>query len=221
MTMPGAEVDRMEIPVGRGLAFRETMSGWFALDATDPAAGARDGRARRTALRMRANIRIPNLAAFVNDRGHLGTISGSIDFPPLGRDLVAPQGEFRLFAPPAGGDAGKRMVYVLEFTHQGEPHRLAGEKVVNGGRPLLMWPETTTLYTRLERGSGARKKVVGAGVLHISVGGMLSMLFTLRATGPTAAARFAALVRFGGFFGAELWDSYVAPRRALPSAPRT
>jgi hypothetical protein len=113
------------------------------------------------------------------------------------------------------------MVYALEFSQKGEPYRLAGEKLVRGGGPLLMWPETTTLYTRLERGSDDGATVVGAGVLHISLGGTLAMLTTLRGTGPSPAARLAALARFGGFFGAELWDSYVMPRRAARPARGT
>jgi len=186
------------------------MTGWFALGATDPVAGAREGQQQRTKLYMHAAIRITDLAAFVGDTQHRGSISGTVDFTPIGRDLRADVGEFRLFAPDASG--GKRMVYSLDFERAGEQYRLAGEKHVLGGSVLRMWPETTTLHTRLEQRTSGRPEVIGAGILRIDMLGMLAMLNTLRGTANTGMGRVGALARFGGFFGSELWDSYVMRR---------
>ena len=201
-----------------GVTFRETMAGWFALGVTDPAEGARRGREQGTRLRMRVAISIPDLDTFLADREHAGAIAGSVDFAPLGNGLRADHGDFRLFAPDDADAAGGRlMVYGLTFAHDGGALHLAGRKLVRGGNPLRMWPETTTLYTTLHRDGIGVGPAVGAGILTLGALDFLGILPTLEVPGVArAGVRVATLARFGRFFVGELWNSYVRGHRLEP-----
>src|SRR6202008_4594913 len=103
-----------------GITFKETMSGWFALGASEPQAGADAGKAAGTTLAIHAEVTIADIDAFVADRAHPGTLGGP---------LAAPRGLFALFAP-AEAPRTKLMVYEMATTHQGRPRYLAGRKVV-------------------------------------------------------------------------------------------
>ncbi|UYG08279.1 hypothetical protein [Halomonas sp. M4R1S46] len=188
-----------------GIAFEETMQGAFALGETDPDAGAAAGRHAGTRLAMHAEVAIDDLAAFVADPEHPGRLSGRVDFPPLGVDLAAPSGVFRLFSQARVDGTGRRMVYELGFTADGAAHYLAGEKRLHDDPGPDLWRDTTTLYARLHRGEDAGGEVVGAGVLELGVPQLTALLSTLRVTGDGDAR---TLATFGGFFFGELWDLY-------------
>lgn len=197
-----------------GLAFRETMSGPFALDADQPALGAKVGRRKNTRLSLHASILIPDIAAFVADPNHEGHISGTVDFQPLGMSMEAPSGVFRLFAPTQWPDL-KLMVYEVQFDHGGQTYYLAGKKEVRDDSPLDVWSDTTTLLTQLHRGSDASAPVIGAGVLSLGVGDLLKLVSTIRAVNASSVGDSArALSTFGAFFASELWDTYVRSRKA-------
>lgn len=199
---------------GAGVAFHETMSGYVALGERDPLLGARVARARGTILRLRARIVIPDLDAFLEDPQHEGNLSGVVEGPGIGV-ARATQGRFVLFGPaPAGYEPGTRVMrYELAIPLEDHGCYLAGEKLVVGGAVTRLWPETTTLLTRIHSGSSSQGEVVGAGVLRLGLGRFLALLITLRGTGGDSAAdRRRALLRFGGFFVGRLRDQY-APGR--------
>lgn len=188
-----------------GIAFEETMLGGFALGETDSAVGAEAGRRDGTRLAMHAGVAIDDLAAFLADPEHPGRLSGRLDFPPLGVDLAAPDGAFRLFSPAGGDGTGRRMVYELGFTVDGTVYYLAGEKRVFDDPGPDLWRDTTTLYTRLHRGEDTDGEVVGAGILELGVPQLTALLSTLRVTGDGDSR---TLATFGGFFFGELWNLY-------------
>lgn len=195
-----------------GVTFRETMAGPFSLESTDPRKGAHLGRSNRTRLAMHARIVIPDIAAFVDDPMHEASLSGSIDFAPLGTALPAPDGLFRLFAP-SDDERMKLMVYELRFESGGTTYYLAGKKEVRNDRGLDLWPDTTTLYTRLHRGSDDSAPVIGAGVLSLGIVELLRLMSTMRAVNANNVGESArAISTFGGFFARELWDTYVRRR---------
>lgn len=191
-----------------GISFRETMAGPFVLGETDPRAGAEKGKASDTTLAMHATIDIRDIDAFVTDPQHLGSISGHIDFAPLGTNIPASGGAFKLFAP-SGDPRLDWMVYELAFQHQGQPYYLAGKKEVRSGTVFRMWTDTTTLFTQLHEGRDASGPVVGAGVLTLGVGELLKLMSTFH---PTNAGSFGkglgASGSFAGFFMRQLWTSY-------------
>ncbi len=188
------------------IQFSERMSGWLAMGATDPRLGERDGRAAKSRFTFDATVCVDDVHAFAHTSDHAATLTGSVTFAPLAVVSARP-GQVRLFAPnPA--DAGKVLAYDLPFTHEGHDYFLAGRKFVRGGAPWRMWPETTTLHTRLHLGADVQGPVVAAGVLHISAFGLLHTLTTFRGAG---------VAGYGRFFAAELWDSY-GVHFARPSA---
>lgn len=195
-----------------GLSFRETMSGPFTLGATDPEAGAASGAPE---MAMHATVFIQDLDRFLTDPGHLGNLSGTVDFPPFGTDLPAHSGVFRLFSP-ADAPGTKHMVYELAFEHEGAPHYLAGHKVVRQDAGFDLWKDTTTLYTKLHRGRDASGEVVGAGVLSLGVTDLIRLLGTVEVPNAELGQRVETMAKFGRFFLGELWDTYA--KHVRPSA---
>lgn len=200
-----------------GITFRETMSGPFALGQTDPQAGEKAGKQANTSLAMHASVEISDLDRFVADPNHTGQITGHVDFKPLGTQIPADRGAFRLFSP-TDQQAVRRMVYELGFEHQGKPYYLAGYKEVRNDRHGTdLWNDTTTLYTRLHQGTDSTGPVIGAGVLRLGVPDLLKLTSTMRvvnAAGPGDHVR--ALSTFGRFFMGNLWETYAPKREAQP-----
>jgi cholesterol oxidase len=192
-----------------GISFREQMSGPFAIGETDPQAGADKGRAAKTNFTMRATVDINDLDRFIADPGHLGSLTGEVDFPPLGSALQSKTGVFNLFSP-SGDPSTKYMVYELGFAAGGKDYYMAGKKLVKDDPLLEVWSETTTLFTVLHQGNDPSGPVIGAGILHLSVLGLLKMVPTMTVTGATSLGqKAAALEKFGRFFAGQLYDSYI------------
>jgi hypothetical protein len=102
------------------------------------------------------------------------------------------------------------MVYELGFRHQGEAYYFAGSKKVKDDPGLDLWPDTTTLYSRLYTGSDDTGPVVGAGILRLGVADLVRLVSTMHATGTSTVAESAeALGKFGRLFLGQLWDTYV------------
>jgi hypothetical protein len=195
-----------------GVSFSETMAGPLTLGETDPRAGAALPRGAQSQLTMRATIRIADVRAFVADPRHAGTIDGFIDYPPFAANIPAHGGVFQLFAPSAD-PALRWMVYELGFEHAGAPYYLAGKKEIRPASIVKMWPATTTLYSRLHRGTDASGAVAAAGILTLGLGQFLRLFATLHALQPEGFAdRLRAPAIFGGFFTRELWNTYVLHR---------
>ncbi len=194
------------------LTFRETMSGYFALGSADPAQGAQRGQQAGTTLAMHAQVGIDDLDRFISHPEHAGSLTGSIDFAPLGTGIEARTGVFNLFKP-TGDPNMTHMVYELGFQHQGKDYYLAGHKDVKDDSGFDLWSDTTTLYTTLHEGVDKSGQVVGAGVLTLGVMDLADLLSTVEV--PNAAnlgEKLAAIGRFGRLFAGELWDSYVIPK---------
>lgn len=189
-----------------GVTFRETMTGFLALGERDPSLGERVARARGTMLRLHARLEIPDLETFVRDPQHSGRLTGAVEIPGIGV-VEARHGVFRLFAPPPFGYAPdqRMMIYELSVRIEGRPCLLVAERALSGGPAWRMWPEASTLHTRLHDGPSRRGEVMAAGVLRLGFGRLLGLLLTLRGTGgESVAARMAAVLRFGGFCAEQL-----------------
>jgi hypothetical protein len=174
------------------VTFRETMSGPFARGITDPAEGAKAGRLVGWRLTLHATVTVSGDGP--------AALVGEVRLPGLRRPIPFEGGTFLLFP----GD-GELMRYELGFTHDGTRYHLTGIKTA-GRRPFLarLWPDTTTLYTRLSRdgdgdgdGDGDDGDVVGAGVLRLGIGDLVRLMVSMRAPG---ANRLHEVVRaIGGF----------------------
>jgi cholesterol oxidase len=187
-----------------GIAFDETMEGWFALGPTTPEAGEQQGKRDGTRLAMHARVTIDDLDRFIAVPEHPGGLAGSIDFQPIGIGIPATSGLFQLFSPGPGEDA-RRMVYELGFQHNGKPRYLAGEKRVGNDPGVDLWKDTTTLYTTLHDGADKAAPIIGAGILSLGVRQLLALMATLK---PINGGSLASVGRFGTFFFGELWEVY-------------
>jgi len=187
------------------------MAGGFALGATDPDGGAKLGKAKATSLTMRNHIVIASVDAFIADPDHGAVLDAELDFAPLGTAIRCDPGIFQLFRQ-SDDPAVKLMVYACGFAARGARYFLEGKKFIHDGEPLhTLLDQTTTLYTVLHAGSDATGPVVGAGVLHIGVAGVIEMVASFRTTGATSVEQSArAIVAFGAFFLGELWESYAS-----------
>ena len=193
-----------------GITFRETMSGAFALGATEPNEGERQGELRGSELSLHADVVVPDVDAFIADPAHGGQMSGTVELTGWNEKVSGAGGVFNLFKP--GGEPSLRlMVYELPFTRAGTQYYLAGQKVIRDDL-FDMWQQTTTLFTRLHQGADKSAPVAGAGIITVSVGGLIGVITSMKGTSADALANAAAVSKFGGFFMGGLWDSYVAHR---------
>lgn len=191
-----------------GITFSETMAGDFSLGATEPDTGEKAGRATGTTLSMQATVLIPDLEGFISDPDHVGELTGTVGFVPLGQGLAATRGLFNLFSP-ADDPPLRLMIYELAFRVGGREFCLAGRKRVRDDPGFDLWSDTTTLFTTLHEGKDATGPTVGAGILRLSVAELIKMSTTIRAINagsPTEEAQ--ALLRFGTFFLGNLWATY-------------
>jgi cholesterol oxidase len=194
-----------------GITFRETMSGAFALGATDPEDGRILGERARTDLSLSASITIRDVKRFMSEDDESGAIVGHVDFTPFGKAIPGRGGTFKLFSQEGAPDL-RVMSYELGFEHAGKPYYLAGRKLVREDAGLELWKDTTTLLTQLHHGEDARGPVVGAGVLRLSMADLIRMVSTMRMLGGGSSADQAAgLAEFGRFFMRSLWSMYGRP----------
>ena len=202
---------KMQSP-GRGVAFRETMTGRVAFGRTDPVAGYHDPAAVPFALH--ASIDIRDIDGFVADPFHAGELTGSVYSPRIGSELLSTGGVFRLFSPSGLADPKTtEMVYETGYKCDGKICYVRGRKYVRVGWPWRAWRETTTLHVTLHQG-GATGPTVAAGILRLNVFDLFALLGTLHATGcERRVQRWGAIWRFMHFFASELWRTYVMRKR--------
>ena len=197
-------------PQRPGITFRETMRGPFALSEVDPERGRATGARANDELILNATIYIDDIERFEADPEHAGRIEGEVIFEPLGGPFPARGGRFNLFSPADEPDL-KQMIYEVAFEHEGEPYYLAGHKDVRDDPGFDAWSDTTTLFTRLHRGTDASGPVVGAGVLSLGIDDLARLVATIRATGTESAGEgVGAVAAFGKFFLGALWERYAA-----------
>lgn len=191
-----------------GITFSETMAGGFTLGTDDVEAGDQQGKASGNILAIHCDIAVENLDRFVADRNESGSLTGTVDYPPMGMGIPAGCGVFNLFSP-SDDPKMRLMVYELAFQHQGEDYYLAGKKEVRDDFGVDLWSDTTTLYTRLHQGTDAEGPVAGAGILRLGPTDLMRLLSTLRATHAASKVEESrAIATFGQFFMGQLWGSY-------------
>jgi hypothetical protein len=204
------DATRMREP-GRGIHFREVMTGRIAFGETDPAAGFASDAAMPVALH--GVIDIDDLAAFNADPDHLGELSGHLEIHRRGGWLPIMNGRFGLFTPAAGDPRLSYMLYGAAAKIDGRDYWFNGRKHVRGGAPWRMWKETTTLYMTVHEGRSDEGKIVAAGVLSLGPGALLSLLGTFRPTGCEGRLkRVRTALAFFGFFARQLARRYLLGR---------
>jgi predicted acylesterase/phospholipase RssA len=193
-----------------GITFRETMSGGFAMGATDPVAGEKQGDKDGTRFYMHGTINVRDVDRFISDPEHAGEIVGSVDTPTLGKGLPSTKGVFNLFSP-SDDPKMKYMVYELGFVgSDGKDYYMAGKKHVRDDHGLDFWRDVTTLFTYLHAGTDSTGPVVGAGTLSLSLNELRKLAGTMHATNAKNAIAGAETIgKFGKFFLGEMWTTYI------------
>ncbi|NVJ23084.1 patatin-like phospholipase family protein [Myxococcus sp. AM011] len=189
------------------LTFVESLTGRFTLGVTDPTEGALHPDAQT--MTVHCTISVSDLDAFVSDVKCSARLVARLSFAPFGEDLPVRRGSFNIFRPPE--TPGTRvMTYGLRFPHQGRDYFLAGTKVVVDRKEEDAWKGSTRLLCQLHEGMNAQGPVVGAGVLTLGVGQLLSLISSMQPARREGAGTL-AMDRFGRFFLGPLWEQY-APR---------
>lgn len=193
--------------------FTEEMKGHIALGQTDFEAGARKGKADGTFFMFHLTITADDIDTFIDDPDREARAEGYVSCQALGGKLPVERGIFNLFVDTADPDT-KRMLYRLFFTDgAGRPLTMSGFKLVKNDPGFDLWPDTSTLYTRVLGGhvdpaGDAQAEVVASGILTIYLRDFARQLTTFRSHGGTPMERARALERFGRLFLGDLWDIY-------------
>lgn len=104
------------------------------------------------------------------------------------------------------------MVYETRISPPGGPYYLAGKKFTRHGHGPEVLKETTTLYTLLHEGGDESGPVIGAGMLTLGTGQLMSMVHSLRVSNAKSGFDTTrGLSKFLRFFLGELWETYLSP----------
>jgi predicted acylesterase/phospholipase RssA len=198
------------------LQFTEEMKGFVSTGGApssraeyEQAAAA--GKSGNGAFMFHLDVKAPDVDAFITSPQHKTNVEGYLDAPLYGGRRPVNGGAINLFVD-AGDPSKKQMRYRLFFTGgDGRDYTLVGTKEISGHHITDVWPETTTLYTRILAGrveDGGAEQVLASGVLVIRPEDFLfHQLFSFRIGGPTEK-RASAMLRFGQMFFGKLWDVY-------------
>ena len=219
--IPFTPVTREPSSSGTSVRFTEEMAGFVRVGASDPAP-VRRHQSGDVPCKFHLTIDTGDLDAFIAQPQHAATAVGWVESAVFGGRRPVERGRFNLFVD-QDDPTDKRMLYELWFTDdQGRRRTLAGHKVIIDSPGLDLWPDTTTLYTKILDGhvEGSAKDsatVVAAGVLRIKPMMFARQLTTFRSTGGTLTERAGAMSRFARLFTGALWDVYVTT--PVPNAP--
>jgi cholesterol oxidase len=196
------------------LTFTERMVGFVSttVQGDDYPAGAAQGRDEGSPLDVLLTITYDDLSAVLLDPATPARqIIGTVTAPAVATGpLEITGGEFRLFAPDTTHAETWNMRYHLELEDRAANRwHLDGFKVINNGPRLDMWPDTTTMYTTLERADGSVRAV---GILHVRVLDFLKQLTTMTVSGVTdPGLRQRYLLGFFRMFSGTLMRIYGGP----------
>lgn len=214
------------------ISFTEEMNGYFAVGEMDYAQGLKIGREQGNSVLFNLSMVINGVNRFVTWPTHdTDDMVGWVDCPMLGGKRPLDKGIFNMIIDQAD-PSEKRMFYRLFFRDQMDrPYTLSGYKVIKNDPGFDLWSDTSTLYTRIFRGTITAEQeavlekdpaqlaaaVLGCGIIILPLINFLHQLTTFRTTGPSVSDRAAAFTRFGKMFLGKLWDVYA--REILTSSP--
>jgi cholesterol oxidase len=207
------------------IEFAEVMKGYVSPEASTFADGYADGQRAGHALALHVTVRIADLAAFLAQAEHAGSLSGHVDCPLLGGICPVRAGTFRLM--PDTADRNRKLMYyqVDCTTPQGKEFTFVGRKQVQHDAPFDTWRDTTTLFINVYRGHAdpakpAQAELLATGILSLGMGDFMQVLRGLRATDREGNTSIEGLRAFGRFFAGKLWEVYGPHLPPAPSQPR-
>ena len=193
-----------------GIEFTETMKGFWMAGAADFAAGEKQGTAANNSFQFTLTIRGADVGRMVAESGHEAPMSGTVIAPGLSaKPLATTGGIFNLFVVNPDEEETRNMRYRMTLvSEEGKRWYFEGFKVIHQRPVFDVWHDASTLFITL-RENDSQGAVVGLGVLHIEPADFARQLTTMQVTNaPNAAARLAAMVKFGEFFAGTLFETY-------------
>jgi cholesterol oxidase len=203
-----------------GIAFTETMKGFFVpatavpADAAAYVAAERAGALADMPVQFTLTIAAADLDRFLSDRAHAALAVGDVQArgltPAEGASVT--HGVFNLFVE-TDSFYERKMLYALPFIGlDGNAYLLDGYKEVKDHGHFDVWGATSTLYTVIRRGATHDSPVCAAGILRILIPDFMHQLTTFDVPGARGTVeRIGALTRFGGMFMGSLWDVFAKP----------
>jgi predicted acylesterase/phospholipase RssA len=186
------------------LRFSESMAGTVGFTQSSTAAAGGALRDHRLALRLQ--VAIPDLARFLHTPQHRAALAGTVECQALGGSLPVSAGTLDLLALDEQGVTTMR--YSLTCTDPlGRELLVEGHKTLRHDADLDLWSDTTTLTTTVTGPDGDQ---IAAGVVRLSLPGLLRLVATLRGRG-RGVTGFWPVLRFGAFFLGRLARLYLAP----------
>ncbi|MCA9696342.1 MAG: choline dehydrogenase, partial [Myxococcales bacterium] len=195
------------------------LAGWVGLggsysgsDLQSYKDAAGDARTAGEELAFILTLRSDDIDATLADPAKRMSLAGTVEAPALSpTPLHVSDGRFSLLSQDQQHLETTNMIYEMTLTaDDGRRWQFRGVKYVHDDFGPDLWSDTTTLYVDLsqEDETGA-SKIVGRGVLRISLADFAKQVRTIEAT--NTSSRLEALhaqVRFGRFFMGSLFDSY-------------
>lgn len=195
-----------------GVEFTERMAGHFSTTVLDDFLLAeRDGRERASPFEFILTIVADDVDQLVHDETYESLMVGTVRAPALSPEpMTVTGGRFTLLAQDPDQPDGKNMRYRMAIAAQdGTSYWFEGTKYIKDDPGLDIWSDCTTLYITVRAGDAPGGALIGCGVLHIAPRDFLQQLRATRAVnGDSAAARLAAVAKFGTYFAGNLWQVY-------------
>lgn len=195
-----------------GIRFTETMKGYFSTKVKDDFQRAYDqGRAEDSDFQFILTIQSEDIEDMIENDQHPARMIGSVIAPALSDEpLTVTDGHFNLFVDHPNESDTKNMKYRMKLTAAtGETFYFYGYKVLRDDFGPDMWPDTTTLYISVWRGTDDTGELLGKGILKISPEDFMKQLTTMKAINAGSVGdALKATARFGAFFTRVLHRAY-------------
>ncbi len=203
-----------ETPIG--YSFTEIMRGYGTTDSNLGSQQAYDsGKALGPHARLdfKLTVTIDNLKQFIEERDHLGSLTGTVTCPALSAEaLSVSKGRFNLFTADSGDPKARQMHYNMVLSSaEGADFYFSGKKDVRDDVGFDVWKDTTTLQVEIRKGKDKNGPVAFKGIQRIFIKDLLKQTNSMSPTrAGSLAQKLQAQTKFGIFFFGNLWETYIA-----------
>lgn len=223
-SVPEARASGSDAPIG--ITFDETMRGYLSPGQWDFRSGYENGKSADSEIVLSLTVTIDDLEHFRASETRRARVTGRVSSSLYGGDRIIESGWVEILVASPGDLNRKRFVYRLHLRDErGDAITVAGHKVVHDAPGFDVWRDTTTLNINVfaghvAAGDDAGHDILAAGRAHLSVGGFVEELCSLKARTPDGRSSASAVLGFVGFFLHQLWDVYGLSFRHRPVVRR-
>lgn len=209
------EVTKQHASPDGGIKFTESLKGYFSTEIVSEDYQAAELQAKTSESKMQILLTVisPNAKSLVELEDHSALITGTMSCRALSPDpLIITKGKFRLFITDEDRVDSKKLMYNFNLlSTNGEKYQFMGFKLLTNSSMFEEWTETTTIYSTIyEYNNGnennlsddvdTNRKVIGRGILYVTVSDFRKQLQTLMATGSSRSQRRTAYLKFLSYF---------------------